>query len=115
NPKTHPLENESGAPRFCFPFRVRATRPPCSKESKGCGTQNRVTVQPVCHRPNTLATADSLKDKAPLDSSVHPKQQDTAAGRSPVDPSPPTHIAKQVVQAVSGTRNNTFRQTRRRI
>src|SRR5208283_1058420 len=28
NPKTHPLENESGAPRFCFPFRVRATRPP---------------------------------------------------------------------------------------
>ena len=27
NPKTHPLESESGAPRFYFPFIVRATRP----------------------------------------------------------------------------------------
>jgi len=26
DPKTHPLEDESGAPRFHFPFSVRATR-----------------------------------------------------------------------------------------
>src|SRR5271157_665394 len=37
NPKTHPLESESGPPRFYFPFIVRATRqdPPSGKREWG--------------------------------------------------------------------------------